>query len=746
MVRLLFISILIVFFGAAGYLIHGGLAGAPGGPGKDPLEKQQPERYDPHSTNWDDYLWPTDAGTKRTSDFAEFRSTHFHAGIDVSTGGRTGYDVYAARDGWLHAAYFEPGGYGWFLVLRHVDGYYTCYAHLDHYSTKVLDAFRSQLVRGKHSYGYVEFRKDTVRVKKGEVIAFTGATGAGPAHLHFEVRDPSFNPVNPGLSRHLRPVDSLPPEIRQLILVPLDASSSVDGKYDQRLFNTSGAGDAWKIPGISVLRGRIGVMLRAHDRAEGASDYPTPYRIAMFVDGKEVFSAVSNRIQDSLGFHIRIDRDHALMREKKGEFRKLFREEGNLLETYWPRDAEAGVFSAAHFGAGEKKVRIVAKDLAGNTSTLAFTVMIASDVRLASTREGSDLQLKTTGGTAQLVLEEQGAKGWTPARQWKGEEAASGVRVDLKQYRGTTVRAVTVDAFGNRKEHATWTPGPLHGSAGRLYHRREVIYDQIVYDLKTAAPFTDPPSVFLVQGDREEAGTVMPVSASEYRAVLTAWPGFGGDARVVVRYRMGEKEIEWTDELRAYHISATLGGQLRSKDGRFVMSFSPADVYRDMLLTVDKTGTDTAVAYTVGPEEMPLAGRPLVSITPDPGMKHPVVVAPRPIKKYSDVQLPHSVGARIGRYLGTFSLAEDSEGPTVMVDIANRSREPVRIAISDSIAGVDWETVVARIDKEIVPLEFDERRGLLVLPYDVYKSVGRGEFSVSVKDKVGNETVVRRKM
>ena len=83
--------------------------------------------------------------------------------------------------------------------------------------------------------------------------------------------------------------------------------------------------------------------------------------IAMFVDGKEVFSAVSNRIQDSLGFHIRIDRDHALMREKKGEFRKLFREEGNLLETYWPRDAEAGVFSAAHFGAGEKKVRIVAK-------------------------------------------------------------------------------------------------------------------------------------------------------------------------------------------------------------------------------------------------------------------------------------------------------------------------------------------------------------------------------------------------
>jgi hypothetical protein len=743
-IRYLLVSLLILIFGVGGYFITGGSKDSASD--NDPLKSKQAGSYDTSTTNWNDYLWPTDAGTTRTSDFAEFRSTHFHAGIDVSTGGQTGFKVFASRDGWLHSAYFEPGGYGWILVLRHPDGYYTSYAHLDKYSTKVISAYRTELSRSKRSYGYVEFDADTIRVQKGEVIAFTGATGAGPAHLHFEIRDPRFNPVNPGLSRNLRPVDTLPPEMKQLMLVPLDAGSSVDDKYDQRLFNLSGTGDTWNVKGMPVLRGRIGIMLRAHDRAQGSTDYPTPYRISMYIDGKEIFSAVSNRIQDSLGFHIRMDRDHALMTAKKGEFRKLYREEGNILEIYWPRDAQAGVFSAAHLGAGGKKVLIVAQDLQGNKSMLTMQVMIVGESELQSTTSGTELTLKTSGECAMLLLEEKGAKGWSPAQQWLSSESASGVAIDLKRYRGTSIRAVTVDQYGNRIEQATWTPGSVKGSVGRLYSRRQVVYDQIVYSLKLAAPFTTPPEVSLKQGDREEKGVVIPLATDEYRAVLTAWEGFGGDAKVFVRYRIGEKEIEWIDDIRLFHISALHGGQLRSRDGRFVMSFAPADLHRDMLLTLEKTGGDSADTYSVGPEGTPVAGRPVVSITQKPGMKNPLIIAPRPIKKYEDVKLSHSVGARVGRYLGSYTLTEDTTGPDVLVNINLKSREPVRIALSDSVAGVDWMSIVASIDKAIVPLEYDERLNLLVLPYEIYKEIGRGEFSFRVKDKLGNETVVRRKM
>jgi murein DD-endopeptidase MepM/ murein hydrolase activator NlpD len=116
------ISFFVILIGTSGYmLLHGG-----GSHVDPPIEPPAQDRYDTTGTNWNDYLWPTNAGTTRTSDFAEFRATHFHAGIDISTGGKTGFDVYASRAGWLHSAYFEPGGYGWFLVLRHPDGYYTC--------------------------------------------------------------------------------------------------------------------------------------------------------------------------------------------------------------------------------------------------------------------------------------------------------------------------------------------------------------------------------------------------------------------------------------------------------------------------------------------------------------------------------------------------------------------------------------------------------------------------------------------
>ncbi|MBR9974743.1 MAG: hypothetical protein KFF77_04125, partial [Bacteroidetes bacterium] len=210
--------------------------------------------------------------------------------------------------------------------------------------------------------------------------------------------------------------------------------------------------------------------------------------------------------------------------------------------------------------------------------------------------------------------------------------------------------------------------------------------------------------------------------------------------------RMGEKEIEWSDSLTATLVSAAEGGQLRSDDGRFVMNFAPGDLHRSMLLTVARCGGDSVTGYLVAPEGQPVAGRPVISILPDPGMRTPVVTAAWPIKKYADMKLPHSAGARVGRYLGMYTLVDDTDGPKALLQISPRSREPVRISVTDSVSGVDWNSIVARIDQAIVPLVYDERRNLLVLPYDVFKDSGRGEFSFSVRDKAGNETVVRRKL
>src|SRR5512141_1921374 len=82
-------------------------------------------------------MWPTDAGTIVTSTFAEFRSMHFHGGIDISTGDQIGYRVFASRDGYVSRIYISPTGYGKMLFVRHRDGYTTVYAHLSKFATAI---------------------------------------------------------------------------------------------------------------------------------------------------------------------------------------------------------------------------------------------------------------------------------------------------------------------------------------------------------------------------------------------------------------------------------------------------------------------------------------------------------------------------------------------------------------------------------------------------------------------------------
>ncbi|MDT8325467.1 MAG: M23 family metallopeptidase, partial [Bacteroidota bacterium] len=648
-----------------------------------------------------------------------------------------------------HSIMFEPGGYGWLLVLRHNDGYYTCYAHLDGFPDRVRDAYRARLAALERSYGYARLdAKDTTWVKKGEVIAYTGETGAGPAHLHFEVRDRDYNPVNPGLSRNLRPADSIPPELKQLCIVPLDAATSIDGKWEEKFENIRGSGSSFRVGDMPVIRGRAGLMLRAHDRAGGATDYPTPYKISVYVDGSEEFTTVSNRFSDTLGFHIRIDRDHWLMKRRKGEFRKLFREAGNHLETYWPRDAEAGVLSATSLGSGEKRLLIAAEDLDGNRSLLSMTVMLVAEMGLEHRIEGNALSLRTTGDCAALLLEQKTGAEWKEIRRWDRAEAAAGVRMELRRHREGSLRAVTVDAHGNAAVQATWMPGAPKHSAGRLYPRREIHYDEIVYDLKVAAPFAAPPRVRITQGTRTEEARVFPLDDDSYRAVLPTWPGFSGEAEVAVDYRVGRKEVHWKDQIEGFHISARYGGQLRSRDGRFVLSFAPGDVYRSLLCTLDAAALDSAASWTVGPADTPLAGRPLASVIAGRRGSSLLLTADYPVKNYGAVSLPRSpaVAARFGRFLGTYHLRHDEVGPDISVAFALRSREPIRIAIRDSVSGVDWNSIAVYIDRALIPVEFNERRNVLVVPYDVYKSIGKGTVTVRARDRLGNSTVIKRKM
>lgn len=155
-----------------------------------------------------------------SGNFGEFRSHHFHAGIDYKTNELTGYEVYAADDGFVSRVKVSNGGYGRAIYLTHPGrNLVTVYAHLSEYYPELNDTIRG-IQYASESYETEIFPDSGLfQVTKGQIIGYSGNSGSseGP-HLHFETRNRlTEKPFNPELSG-FRIADTIPPQITALAI------------------------------------------------------------------------------------------------------------------------------------------------------------------------------------------------------------------------------------------------------------------------------------------------------------------------------------------------------------------------------------------------------------------------------------------------------------------------------------------------------------------------------------------------
>ncbi|MGI6074473.1 MAG: peptidoglycan DD-metalloendopeptidase family protein [Fermentimonas sp.] len=109
---------------------------------------------------------------RMTSNFGRRGSRRYHYGIDIKA--QTGDTIYAAFDGKIRVKQFERRGYGYYIVIRHVNGLETVYGHL------------SKFLVNENDF-----------VKSGQPIGLAGNTGRSyGSHLHFETRFLG-KPINP---------------------------------------------------------------------------------------------------------------------------------------------------------------------------------------------------------------------------------------------------------------------------------------------------------------------------------------------------------------------------------------------------------------------------------------------------------------------------------------------------------------------------------------------------------------------
>jgi murein DD-endopeptidase MepM/ murein hydrolase activator NlpD len=336
--------------------------------------------FDTLRTDLHDYIWPTNASTIITSSFADYRRTHLHEGIDISTNNQTGYPVYASRDGYVYRIFISRRGYGKMLYVRHNDGFVTMYAHLQRFSDPI-DKYVKQLQKQNRRYSLeVDIDSTMFRVSKGDLIAHTGNTGIGSAHLHFEVRDASFNPINPFLLPQISSSinDVVPPVFHMVAFTPLSGSAKIQGKH-RTLVNDvkkEGPGEYLLTQPIK-LSGSVGISVRATDQADVLRYRTGSFRFEMYVDGQLLFNSAKKFILESEAHQVLAYYDRNLLRSKKGRFEKLYIESGNRLSFYDRLPEGAGSIETSELQPGDHELKIVTWDLAGNESTLTAILTVA---------------------------------------------------------------------------------------------------------------------------------------------------------------------------------------------------------------------------------------------------------------------------------------------------------------------------------------------------------------------------------
>jgi len=318
------------------------------------------------------YAWPTDASRYLSSTFAETRSAHLHSGLDIRTWGREGYKVFAARDAELYRIGIGPSGYGKVLYLKHPDDSYTVYAHMQRFRPDIqsyADSIRLEDYRFELDH-FVEKQRFTF--KKGELIGYTGSTGVGPPHLHFEVRTPDFEPFNPLLT-NLSIDDTLPPVISSIAVETLHPETLQFSDYE--IIRPTGETGGTVDFGTVRTDSPVGISVNTHDRANRTPNFYAVYELFLIADEDTLFHSQANNFNFNEASMMFVDRSYPILAQTRRGFQRLYNVNGNLLPIY-RRLSNRGLLGLKP---GKQIITIIATDYYGNKEKAEFTLISDGD-------------------------------------------------------------------------------------------------------------------------------------------------------------------------------------------------------------------------------------------------------------------------------------------------------------------------------------------------------------------------------
>ena len=654
-----------------------------------PVDGEGAAGVPPYISARTDYAWPISSGTYLSSSFGETRSRHFHAALDIKTWGRRGYEVYATRDGSLHRIGVSPRGYGKVVYLKHEDGSYSVYAHLMEFAQPIKNLVDS-LRLANYTFTLDRYLESyDIRFEKGDLIAYSGASGVGPPHLHFELRTPSQKPFNPLLTelRH-RIKDSRPPQFNRLAVEPLSPDSYVDGQIETQTYrarrNTEGETD-YRFGPVQVS-GKTGLGVDVFDLANEVNNAYAVYDLKLMKEDEVLFHSRVDSFSYKETGQMVLDRVYPLLRTTGDGFQRLHLVDGNTLPFYKHKRGK-GVLNLPE---GRHELRIVASDYYGNRSS-ATVVLDAVNV------SSSQVQKSKNEDISYQFSYLQASDGSTPS-------------MDIEE----------LDSWA---WHNDWIVRPVNQNKPVRY----------------AAVSIDRPSYFWNKFSQ------VPSSGIHYtsnRVVVD----LRGEASTILSKKSDETDTQ--SKITLHRIPSGQSAEIVSADQKTRLKFTPSTFYDTLSVAFLQDNFTDSTVFHIMPRHMPLQGRYTLSHIVSSGLQNQDGLGFYEVDP-EDGELGYLATSREGHRLkarpenfGTFTIRADSLAPRINNPRLVHRRDGTwlaRVDVKDPRSGIDYETAKIWCNGQRGIPEYDPEQETVSYYHPDFTPGSRNDLRIYLSDRVGNQ-------
>jgi hypothetical protein len=678
----------------------------------------------------DEYIWPTDASRLLSSSFAESRGSRFHAGIDIKTQGITGFPIVAIRDGHVSRIRVSPFGYGRALYLTLDTGEVALYGHLDGFNEEVAAYVKAQQ-KQHNSYDVQLFPGSTQFVfDKGDTLGYTGDSGVGYPHLHFEMRDARSNPINP-LEKGYTVVDNIAPHISKILVQPLDALSMVNDDFYPQIYWTRSIGArTYVIDRAIKAYGRIGIGVSAFDQMDGVSNKFGAYRNELYIDGQLVYSAQYDKFSYAVNNHFKLDRDYRQLSYGKGYFYNLFVDFANRLPFYDNKKSYAGVVDLT------------------NHSVMTQSGLPASHVLEIPP---SVLILEGPSHSFEIVMQDY----WGNASRVRGRLVINDTHLLLQEQEESILD--TIYNASRFSEELAVSPDSIQ----KNFEIRTRFFDRFVrIALVSQAPLQEKPVVsgWLCSGKKYN----MPLVRKSAHSFVGAWPlsgcVIGPMPLTIYGLTVAGDSLKQSEWMEFTTVQRGRTKSIFSADSLCHLAFGTSSLFKDIFVHIDssappqKNGYDiVGRLYKIKPADVPLnKGVSLTLTYPENDSLPGKLAIYRKIgsrmryaggkTNFGDNKISTNVSG-----FGSFALVRDVDPPRIMalspgnMSRTTNTRPRLRAVFKDNLSGIAGDKYRRlELDGEKVIAEYDPEK--LTLIYIVEEPLEKGQHSVEliVNDKSGN--------